>query len=366
MNLRSWAKPVQAVKLADRNQFLPAWAGDKLPGTKFSRDNLEIPRYADIEARFKLQAQSMVQRFMAGDISREDLLRGFKADLYRAETEAFAAGKRAGGKRVFFITPAEQRMLVGRHSRNMRYFNRFVRDMEVGKGGMPYTKRAALYANSLWSLYNRGQSDRDWEDPLAPNARYDWTLDPDAEHCQDCLDKWRASRERGGFTWDELIEVGFPGENCQCIVNCRCHIRPIVKRQLQQPRIEQAVGQETAEAGILLLKSVLGGDNMPIAVPAEGLPQVRILPDTVATSITRAGSVASELAKRLPEGIRVMVFPDKVIEAYDSRTYIKDGLAAQVRRDPDTGVWTLASLYLLDDNGMPVGKSYNVPWVPEP
>lgn len=351
------------VKLADRNAVLPGWAADRIGPNKFNRDQKELPRYAEIEARFKGEAQNLVARFLAGDLGKEGLAREFRKALYRAETEAFVAGKRSSGKPVVYVTPGEQRMLTGRHSRNMRYFMRFVRDMEAGRGRMDYVRRAGLYASSLWSLYNRGQSKVDWDAETSPNARYEWVMDADAEHCPDCVERWRGSRERGGYTWDELIQIGFPGEGTQCMVNCRCHIQPVIKKTVESGRVEEAVAQEQPQAGVKLLQSILGGENMPLRVPAAGLPSVKVEPAVVARSINNAGDSAAELARRIPEAIKTMVSPERVYDSEGRKTYVGNGLMVEVIRSPENGSWALNGVYVLSESGIPQGVGYVAPWL---
>lgn len=348
--------------LSDRNAKLPDWASDALARNKFARDQKELPRYAQIESQFKDQAVKLVNLFQEGKLPKKELITRFKANLFEAETAAFAAGKRSAGSKVYFVTPGEQKMLVGRHSRNMRYFNRFVRDMETGRGKMAYSRRAELYASSLWSIYNRGQSSVNWDASLPENTRWEWVMDPDSEHCEDCIERWETSRRQGGYTWDELIQIGFPGEGTRCMTKCRCHVRPIHKRVLQEPRIGVAAEQEGAIEGVRLLQDILGGETMPLAIPAAGLPPVKFSPATVAKSINEAGIGAGDLAKKVPVAIQVIAKPEQVYEASGTRTYVGQGMMVQVRRG-DGGAWELSKISNLGPDGLPVGESYIVPWV---
>lgn len=347
--------------LADRNLELPEWAADDIRRNRFDRNEEELPRYAKIEANFEARATDIVQRFIAKGYTRYEAMRAMKRALFAAETKAFTAGKRVSGQSVYYITPAESRMLAGRHGRNMRYFSRFLRALETGNYQMPPLQRASLYAKSLWSLYQRGQAESMWDD-VGPNARYEWVLDPDAQHCLDCLERWRESRERDGFTWDELIEVGFPGEKTSCGVRCRCHIRVIQKKTLQPNRIGKAEEQEDPNEGIALLQRILGGNDMPMPVPASGTPPVKVTPSKIARSILNA-SDGLEMAKKVPLAVKTLVNPDDVIESANEKTFLGNGLAVKIARNMD-GVWELADVYKVDDDGLPQAASYNVPWKP--
>lgn len=311
------------------------WGSRPLQPTKFDRNAVELPRYESIEKRFASQARALVAEYQAGTIDRQRLIGQFAKELKDAETDAFVAGHRARGKRVDEISESEARMMAGRHSRNMKYFKRFVSDMDNGRGRMPYLQRADLYAKSLWSLYTRSES-VDWDQAEDQNARYFWIMDPDAEHCPSCIERARLSRDNDGFTWEELSTLGWPGENTQCQVNCRCHIRTVRKRNLLPERTPTEPAPDP-DSGLDQLIRTLGGEKMPVGMPAAGLPFVRMTPEALQSF---SAKYPGEAHRYLP------VIPDTLINPQNARIgpetsiYEKGPLTVVNERRP-SGIWTV-------------------------
>jgi len=322
---------------------VPEWASDEVARARFDRQSVEIPRYAEIESRFDARVQRLIEDRLNAKIDQAKLVQLFKQELTRSETEAFLAGRRAGGNRSTTITEAEAKMLAGRHSRNMRYFNRFARDIEAGRGRMPYARRGSLYAKSLWSLYSRGES-VDWTNQR--DGVYDWLLDVDAEHCRTCLKRAALSRSRGGFLFDELIEIGFPGENTDCGSECRCSV--VFRRQKQlSPDDLPRTPAKSADGGVETLEKLLGGKSLPVRIPAAGIPYVALARQIVEASIMKNPPKQREaLAKKLPLIPRLLSRPAKVNDLGSVRTYQGYGLELTVARDAE-GLWRVFAISLL-------------------
>lgn len=328
------------ILLADRNKKIPPWSTHKLESTKFHRNESELPRYVKIEKVFAVHAKRIVRDYAAGRIDKKQAMAQFREHLNTAETHAFISGKRASGSKVLFVTPAEQKMLNGRHSRNMRYFSNFLNDIRDGKTRMPIMRRATMYAKSLWSLYNRGQGGIDWTDP-DPNARYMWVLDFDAEHCEDCMRKYKRSIEQGGYTFDELIEIGFPGEGCACMTHCRCHIEKMSPKKGKKPDPSEG-------APGMLLKHLLDGNNEAVPVGAAGLAKAYVSPASVAESIHALGSStkASVFLENLPETLNLTLLRPASIEHIGESIRVYngyDGSQIRMERGPN-GLWYVVDL----------------------
>lgn len=331
-------------------RFAPDWGADPIVSNKFDRNNIEIPRYASIERRFSGQAQGIISAYQSGDLTRLQAMTQFKEALQSAENEAFVAGRRARGVASFEITDEEAAMLTGRHSRNMRYFGGFLRDIDGGKydsgrnGPMTPAKRADLYARSLWSLYTRGEA-TDWAEPENQNKRYYWVMDPDAEHCKDCLDRARRSRDQDGFTWEELVAMGFPGEGTVCMVNCRCHIQAVGARSLV-PRTS-AEPADTPEEGVEELVTMLGGPGLKVTMPASGIPSVGLTPELLSQILRgfQNQDTMLEAARSLPLIPSVLAKPTVVADHGLDRFYGGQGMTLKVSRNDD-GLWMLTGFLL--------------------
>lgn len=322
---------------------VPDWATDPAFSSKFDRNSVEVPRYADIESSFSRDAKRMVHTFLEGDTTKPQLLQQFKGRLQQAETEAFVAGRRARGDLRDTLTDDEAQMLEGRHSRNMRYFNRFATDMENGTGRMDYSDRVDLYAKSMWSLYTRGETS-DWQDPENKNARYYWVLDPYAEHCKTCLERAEKSRDQDGFSWEELSEIGWPGEHTICQVNCRCHIRVVHKKIVLPERFDEMQEARSATDGLQTLQDLMGGEQLPLRLPAAGVPNAKLDPSILDYSLDNTPA-PDTLAKRLPLLPKLLTQPEDVFDSGDRRIYVGHGLEATLARD-EKGLWTILALIL--------------------
>lgn len=326
------------VLLSDRNNRLPSWATHDLQSNRYKRNHHELPRYVKIEGVFSNHAKRIVNEFKSGRLTKKEAMKQFAHYLKTAETHAFVSGKRASGVKVQMITPEESKMLTGRHSRNMRYFSKFLNSIEEGATRMPIDRRADMYAKSLWSLYNRGQGGIDWTDP-DPDIRYMWVMDFDAEHCECCIKKFKDSVEKGGYTFDELIEIGFPGENCDCCTYCRCHIQPIGRRKPKDP---------SGDPPSVLLKQLLEGDNDVVPIPLAGVSRAFIEPKVIAETIHSIGSVpkVQEFLTKLPEVMdSTLLKPASVAQTKNARRIYSDndGTKVEFRRGPN-GLWYLVRI----------------------
>ncbi len=319
----------------------PAWAADPIALTKFERNLVEIPRYADIERQMASATRDIIARVQSGAIEPEAAVRAFRSEMSQAQAKAFVAGRRAKGVIEWEISDAEAQMLAGRLNRQTEFFRSFAADARAGRGRMPYPQRASMYGESLWSIYSRGES-VDWND-ADPNTRHYWVLDPDAEHCLDCLARAKKSRENDGFSWLELVEIGWPGETTICMTRCRCHVRTVHKRAVEMDRIDRAEAAVSAPDGIRALEQLLGGPNLPLRVPAAGLPMVKIPKQAVLESLASAPS-DDAVGRILPLIPKVLVSPASVLEIGSVRWFAKGPLRIAVQRNPASGIHELLTI----------------------
>lgn len=200
----------------------------KQPQTVQEADRMmraERARYANLETGFRKRCQAMLARFEAGRIDRKAFIQTFSTELYRFQAQMYVSGRRSAGRFDNVLDEKELAMLHGQHSREMRYFHGFVRDIEAGKGRMQYKHRMDLYALGGYSVYMRGAV---LNFPNAKEARWLWDNSPEAEHCDTCIRNDADSKAQGGFTLKEILEVrGFPGERTICGNRCRCHLKPV-------------------------------------------------------------------------------------------------------------------------------------------
>jgi hypothetical protein len=107
-----------------------------------------------------------------------------------------------------------------------RYLQSFARDLlEQRSSRAAALARIGLYASSVRASYWEGVSIRNEKQGLSLMRRI---LDPQAQHCQDCLD----------YAARGLVPIGsvpLPGQRCACRARCRCRVE--YKRQ-QFPSVQ--------------------------------------------------------------------------------------------------------------------------------
>lgn len=196
--------------------FHPDWAQSPVNPTQQLR--IDRARYAKLEDSFRLRLQRAWRRAQSGELSVKEFNRWFSQELHKFQVASFVLGKRAAGDFSNTISPDEKRWLHGQHSTELRYFQDIVKN---GRRVMRLDHRLDLYALGSFSIYARGFLET--VEKKDPGGKWDWELS-DAEHCIDCVRKFRLSQEEGGFTLKRLFEVGLPSEKCVCGHKCKCEL----------------------------------------------------------------------------------------------------------------------------------------------
>jgi len=327
---------------------MSSWKWTPTPPTRWARVNEDaIPRYVEIENAFGTRVQQIVVEFQDGSIDRQNALRRFGQEMGKAQIDAFVAGRRIRRVDHGSVSEQEAAMLHGRLRNQTQYFSKFLTDVEGGHGRMAYADRAMMYAKSLWGVFGRGET-VDWENP-SDSSRYDWILDVDAEHCKDCIERARRSREQGGFTLDELTEMGWPGdEHTQCGSHCRCHVRVHGVNRTKRQEVQDLKPARSSDEGWDELERACGGEGLPDPLPASGVPHVELQPALLQAS-AEASPEPDRLGQLAPTVPKLLAYPADVSDpAPGVKVFTGYGLKAQVYRRPDDGRWVLVALMLLD------------------
>lgn len=185
---------------------------------------IERARYAKVEDAFRGYLQRLMRGYIGGKVDRETLLREFSTNLHKFQSVAYNQGRRTAGDVSDKLTDADMKYLHGQHSLEMRYFHKFVRQIDAGKGRMPYKIRMDLYGLSGWTLYVRGFV-RSLDG--GRGMRFHWIRNILAESCPDCVKREAISKEIGGFTVAQLEgRIGYPGQYTRCGSRCQCRLEP--------------------------------------------------------------------------------------------------------------------------------------------
>lgn len=205
---------------------------------------VERARYANLETGMRGRLERMFAEFEKTD----DLVgfaKQFSTELYRYQVRMYVTGRRTAGDYSNSLSEEELRMLHGAHSVQMRFFHKFLRDVRDGGGRMDYRQRLDMYALSGYAVYLRGAI------KASGATRFFWRVNADAENCEDCLRREKLSEDLGGFSIEDLEEIGYPGEgNTRCLTRCRCHLEPVDRKlRLNRTRPTAYNGQRRSPNG---------------------------------------------------------------------------------------------------------------------
>lgn len=146
-----------------------------------------------------------------GDISLVQWQQSVREALKLAHTQAAIIGN--GGRDNM---QASDWGRIGQRLRaEYRYLEGFARDLLAGSVSTPMAlSRISMYAQAVRGSYWEGTTIRQEKQGYSLMRRI---LDPQAAHCQDCLD----------FAARGLVSIGslpMPGQRCACRSNCKCRV----------------------------------------------------------------------------------------------------------------------------------------------
>ena len=183
--------------------------------TKAQQQTVDRRRYAQMERKFRLRLQTYIRQWMADDLKGEDLVKIFSKELYSFQESSIILGKRSAGSKDNHLHLKEAKYLHGQHAAEVKRFKKMI---VVGKNRMPLNIRADLYALGSFSLYCFG-----FITQSPPGTKWRYKLSK-AEHCVDCVRKYKLSESKSGLTVEELVEIGLPSEKCRCGHRCQCFL----------------------------------------------------------------------------------------------------------------------------------------------
>ncbi len=109
------------------------------------------------------------------------------------------------------MTASDWGSIGGMLREQYRYLKGFA-DSLVGLSERQIAARIAMYINSAREAFERAKR------KAASGATQErWVMDPEAEHCVDCVDY-------DSQGWQPIGTFPFPGDgSTECLTNCRCH-----------------------------------------------------------------------------------------------------------------------------------------------
>jgi len=159
----------------------------------------------------EMEVGRLTQAFMSGQISPSVFTARFRAELLQAHLQFGALG--AGGWDR--LTQADYGRMGGILQADYRRINGFAQDIISGKiSEAQALNRAGMYMGNArreyWHTY-RGN----YPIPKPGYTIIERRVLGTAEHCPSCLDY-------AGQGWQPHGVLPIPGENSQCMTNCRC------------------------------------------------------------------------------------------------------------------------------------------------
>jgi len=193
---------------------------------KIQIDKDALRRYSDIKKEFESKMFFYLDRFQTGKFSVSQLRDGWTAVLKDFYPVAYKNGLDVGMAQFsygkwdkIFVSQATSQELV--------YLNKFVEDIRLGAGVMPYEQRLGLYISGLDNMQGQGLMEA-WPDQVSIT----WRLGETEMHCEDCLD----FAANSPYTKASLPAVPRDGTS-RCLGNCDCSLEvEISERPVRSPR----------------------------------------------------------------------------------------------------------------------------------
>ena len=198
-------------------RFDAAWSYDPISG-RYRGENGRFLSKAAIEAlvdgrikKLNNQLQDFTRRLIDGNITIDQWQGSVREALKPAHLQAAMVG--AGGKNA--LSQSDYGRLGQRLRSEYSYLQNFAADLLAGRvSGAMALARIGLYAASVRGSYWEGTTIRQEKQGYSLMRRI---LDPQAQHCQDCID--HAAR---GIA--PIGSLPMPGQRCACRSRCKCRI----------------------------------------------------------------------------------------------------------------------------------------------
>lgn len=203
--------------LSIETRFDAAWSYDPISG-RYRGENGRFLSKAAIEAlvdgrikKLNNQLQDFTRRLIDGNITIDQWQGSVREALKPAHLQAAMVG--AGGKNA--LSQSDYGRLGQRLRSEYSYLQNFAADLLAGRvSGAMALARIGLYAASVRGSYWEGTTIRQEKQGYSLMRRI---LDPQAQHCQDCID--HAAR---GIA--PIGSLPMPGQRCACRSRCKCRI----------------------------------------------------------------------------------------------------------------------------------------------
>ena len=179
----------------------------------------------EIQARTERQLLSHLSGFRRGKIDEDQFRVRTTATMREAWKDSFIAGIRASGfkgqsaghgKITMKLAEGDSRWLKGAAKHEMRFLNKFIRDVVEGTGRMPAERRVKLYVATLKAFAESARVIG-----LPNRMIIHWIKMPDHRVCAGC----QYLSENSPYTKHTLPAVPKAGvSGCVCLSNCRCKL----------------------------------------------------------------------------------------------------------------------------------------------
>ena len=198
-------------------RFDAAWSYDPISG-RYRGENGRFLSKAAIEAlvdgrikKLNGQLQDFTRRLVDGNITIDQWQGSVREALKPAHLQVTMVG--VGGKDA--LSQSDYGRIGQRLRSEYSYLQKFASDILADRvSGAMALARVGLYAESVRGSYWEGTTIRQEKQGYSLMRRI---LDPQAQHCQDCID--HAAR---GIA--PIGSLPMPGQRCACRSRCKCRI----------------------------------------------------------------------------------------------------------------------------------------------
>lgn len=207
-------KSVVKLKKDTMKQIVTTYAKNMNPKRDAAAYNRARKAYGTDVERFRGDMQDMLMKYRRGEMTHSQFAFHAKKAFSDMYTKAFGLGAQSSGMGDIGIRPSDRKWLDKFKKTEFGFLNKFIADMEKGKGSMDYSERLNMYVNTIDSLFDAGRVDAYPDD----GTKVYWRLGA-AEHCPDCI----ALAMRSPFTPKTLPTTPRAGDT-RCLSHCKCSL----------------------------------------------------------------------------------------------------------------------------------------------
>jgi len=186
----------------------------KLNRLRTARGRKAVAFFDYMRDRVRIEMLDSIKKFQQGRIRKSQLEFRLRSAIRDAMTELFDVGFWTGGTSQREVTDEERRWLKSAIRDEMKYVNKFIKDVVAGKLKMPVEKRVDMYIDTLYGLMTSARVIG-----APPTVVINWVAEHDGRVCASC----QYLRRNSPYSKASLPTSPRSGDTL-CLTRCRCQL----------------------------------------------------------------------------------------------------------------------------------------------